>query len=231
MRRLAVAGLVPALLIAACSGSGSHQNQPAHDAASLGTPPPAPAPRITAVRKGDERVIRGWNKAMNAGDYGRAATFFAPGTVVPRTTPCSSPRTGSRPSGTRACPAGPTSRSSGPRAHHGGQLPPPRGAHPPVHDGRGRAGALHDPRRPDQDLAPASQHGSRAHPRSSSPRRPGAPPRRSLARVPSSTRRRSSVAAAGGHGARRALLAQLEPARVRRSSSRSCFSSPSAARA
>jgi hypothetical protein len=81
MRRLAVAGLLPALLIAACSGSGSHQKQTAPT-----TPPasgtPAPAPRITAVRKGDERVIRGWNKAVNAGDYGRAASFFAPGAVV-----------------------------------------------------------------------------------------------------------------------------------------------------
>ena len=83
MRRLAVAGLVPALLIAACSGSGGHQNQAAPTTPpASGTPPPAPAPRITAVRKGDERVIRGWNKAVNAGDYGRAASFFAPGAVV-----------------------------------------------------------------------------------------------------------------------------------------------------
>ena len=34
------------------------------------------------MRKGDERVIRGWNKAVNAGDYDRAASFFAPGAVV-----------------------------------------------------------------------------------------------------------------------------------------------------
>ena len=82
MRRLAVAGLVSGLLIAACSGSGSHQKQAAPTPPAAGTPTPAPAPHITAVRKGDERVIRGWNKAVNAGDYGRAASFFASGAVV-----------------------------------------------------------------------------------------------------------------------------------------------------
>jgi hypothetical protein len=30
----------------------------------------------------DEEVIRGWSNALNAGQYGRAASFFAPGAVV-----------------------------------------------------------------------------------------------------------------------------------------------------
>jgi hypothetical protein len=30
----------------------------------------------------DSRVIRGWSAAIDAGDYGRAARYFAPGAIV-----------------------------------------------------------------------------------------------------------------------------------------------------
>ena len=55
------------LLVAGCGGS-SHQAT---------TRPARPA-----ARPGDERVIRGWNKAVNAGDYEKAASYFAPKAIV-----------------------------------------------------------------------------------------------------------------------------------------------------
>jgi hypothetical protein len=70
MHRPLGALLLCALLIAGCGGSG-HKRQPAPK-------PPSSVP----VRQGDERVIRGWNKAENAGDYEHAARFFAPGAIV-----------------------------------------------------------------------------------------------------------------------------------------------------
>lgn len=87
MRRLAVAGFLTALLVAGCSGSGSHQSQKASTRAAPPKAAPAPgptttAPRITPIHKGDEAVIRGWNKAVDAGDFGQAASFFAPKAVV-----------------------------------------------------------------------------------------------------------------------------------------------------
>jgi hypothetical protein len=52
-----------AVLLLALTGCGDDGEQPAPD-------------------RGDERVIRGWSKAVNAGQYERAASFFAPGAVV-----------------------------------------------------------------------------------------------------------------------------------------------------
>jgi hypothetical protein len=87
MLRLAAAGFLTALLIAGCGGSGSRQTQKAATTTRTAPTPapgggPTPAPRVTPIHKGDEAVIRGWNKAVDAGDYGRAATFFAPKAVV-----------------------------------------------------------------------------------------------------------------------------------------------------
>src|SRR5438132_10098908 len=65
MRRLWMAGLA-LLLVAGCGGS--HHARPR--AAKL------------AVRPGDEAVIRGWNRAVDRGDYDRAASYFAPGAIV-----------------------------------------------------------------------------------------------------------------------------------------------------
>jgi hypothetical protein len=74
MRPRLAAGVLCALLIAGCGGGG-HKQQSA--------PQPSPKPPATIpVRKGDERVIRGWNKAENAGDYERAARYFARNAVV-----------------------------------------------------------------------------------------------------------------------------------------------------
>jgi hypothetical protein len=70
MHRLWMAGLA-LLLVAGCGGGSSHtasQQQPSQAK-------PAPRP-------GDEKVIRGWNRAVNAGDYERAASYFAPKAVV-----------------------------------------------------------------------------------------------------------------------------------------------------
>lgn len=71
MGRLPAAAVVCALLLAACGG-GHHKQ-------AASTPS---APRTIPVRPGDERVIRGWNKAENAGDYERAASYFARGAFV-----------------------------------------------------------------------------------------------------------------------------------------------------
>src|SRR5919204_6395179 len=74
MRRLPAAALLCALLIAACGKSG-------HKPSASAPVAPKPAPTIP-VRKGDERVIRGWNKAENAGDYEHAARYFARNAIV-----------------------------------------------------------------------------------------------------------------------------------------------------
>jgi hypothetical protein len=67
MRRLWMAGLA-VLLVAGCGGSSRQaSNSGSSNAAS---------------RPGDEKVIRGWNKAVNSGDYKRAGAYFAPGAVV-----------------------------------------------------------------------------------------------------------------------------------------------------
>jgi hypothetical protein len=68
MRRLPVAGL--ALLVAGCGGSH-------HAATTVAKHPAAARPH-----PGDEKIIRGWNRAENAGDYKRAASYFARGAVV-----------------------------------------------------------------------------------------------------------------------------------------------------
>jgi hypothetical protein len=85
MRRLVAAGFITALLIAGCGGSGGHQSQKASTTPprkAAPAPSPSPAPHITPIHKGDEAVIRGWNKAVDAGDYDQAASFFAPKAVV-----------------------------------------------------------------------------------------------------------------------------------------------------
>jgi hypothetical protein len=66
MRRLWMAGL--ALLVAGCGGGGHS--------------PTNTMPAQRAVRPADGAVIRGWNRAVNGGDYDRAASYFAPGAVV-----------------------------------------------------------------------------------------------------------------------------------------------------
>jgi hypothetical protein len=61
-------------LISGCGQSGHQDTQKQQ---------PAPKPPATVpVRKGDARVIRGWNRAVNAADYEHAARFFARGAVV-----------------------------------------------------------------------------------------------------------------------------------------------------
>jgi hypothetical protein len=75
MRPPLAAAVVCALVIAGCGQSGKKQS-------TASQPAPKPPPASVQVRKGDERVIRGWNRAVNAGDYRRAAKYFAPGAVV-----------------------------------------------------------------------------------------------------------------------------------------------------
>jgi hypothetical protein len=73
MRRPPAAALLCALLIAGCGGGGHKQQERQ----------PAPKqPATIPVRKGDEGVIRGWNKAENAGDYEHAARYFARNAIV-----------------------------------------------------------------------------------------------------------------------------------------------------
>jgi len=67
MRRrgfLASAALALALAVSGCSSSSEEKKEP----------PPA--------QNADERVIRGWNDATNAGDFRKAGGFFAPGAIV-----------------------------------------------------------------------------------------------------------------------------------------------------
>jgi hypothetical protein len=68
MRRRWIAGLALALVVAGCGGSH-------HTSQQLRATKPA-------ARPGDERVIRGWNRAENGGDYERAASYFATHAVV-----------------------------------------------------------------------------------------------------------------------------------------------------
>lgn len=69
MHRHGMAGLALLGLLAAGCGSGSHGTS-------------TPRPTQPAPRPGDEQVIRGWNTAINSGDYEKAASFFAPHAVV-----------------------------------------------------------------------------------------------------------------------------------------------------
>jgi hypothetical protein len=69
MHRHWSAGLALLVLLAAGCGGGSHQTS-------------TPGPAKPAARPGDEKVIRGWNRAVNSGDYDKAASFFAPNAVV-----------------------------------------------------------------------------------------------------------------------------------------------------
>ena len=68
MHRLWMAGF--ALLVIAAGCGGSHHSATQRQASA---PPPRP---------GDAKVIRGWNSAENAGDYERAASYFATHAVV-----------------------------------------------------------------------------------------------------------------------------------------------------
>lgn len=63
-----MAGLALALVAAGCGGSHHTPSQQ-----RVAKP---------AARTGDEKVIRGWNRAVNAGDYKRAANYFAEHAVV-----------------------------------------------------------------------------------------------------------------------------------------------------
>jgi hypothetical protein len=67
MRRLLLAGL--AIFVVGCGGGG-------HDAAPTNKAAAVPA------RPRDERVIRHWNRAVNAGHYKEAGALFAPGAIV-----------------------------------------------------------------------------------------------------------------------------------------------------
>jgi hypothetical protein len=80
MRRLPAAALVCALLIAACGQSGQKETTSAQTTSAQ--PAPKPPPASVPVRKGDEKVIRAWNKAENAGDYKKAASYFAKNAIV-----------------------------------------------------------------------------------------------------------------------------------------------------
>jgi len=59
------------LLVAGCGGGSSHKPSDTK-----------PRPAQPAPRPGDEKVIRGWNKAINTGHYEKAASYFAPNAVV-----------------------------------------------------------------------------------------------------------------------------------------------------
>ena len=76
MRRPPAAAIVCALLVTACGQSGKKQTTESRQ------PTPKPPPASVQARKGDEKLIRAWNKAENAGDYKRAARYFAPGAIV-----------------------------------------------------------------------------------------------------------------------------------------------------
>ncbi|HEY1595138.1 MAG TPA: hypothetical protein VGF74_07070 [Thermoleophilaceae bacterium] len=69
MHRRWMAGLALPVLLAAGCGGGSHQTS-------------TPRPTQAAARPGDEKVIRGWNRAINGRDYETAASYFAQGAVV-----------------------------------------------------------------------------------------------------------------------------------------------------
>jgi hypothetical protein len=64
MRRAAV------LVVVALAGCGSAEQRKASSG-------PTPAPRSS-----DERLIRGWSRALNAGHYSKAASYFARNAIV-----------------------------------------------------------------------------------------------------------------------------------------------------
>ena len=70
MRRMALAALALALLAAGCDDS--QQPRPAAQ---------APAAR-EGLRSAEGVMIRDWLMSVQHGDFGRAATFFAPGAII-----------------------------------------------------------------------------------------------------------------------------------------------------
>lgn len=66
MRR-AAAALLAGLALGACGGGSDDK------------PPPRLDTRVPAV---DERVIRGWSSALNAGEFERAAAYFERGAII-----------------------------------------------------------------------------------------------------------------------------------------------------
>jgi len=91
---LRLLGSVLVVLVAvaptACDGDsdrGERAADGAHRAERTGSAPkrpPATAPREArgATRRREGRAVRGWIEALNAGDYERAASFFARGAIV-----------------------------------------------------------------------------------------------------------------------------------------------------
>jgi hypothetical protein len=69
MRRLAL----PAVALAMLAGCAGSSDQPA--------PAPRPKPQ-EGVRSPEGVMIRDWLMAVAHGDFGRAATFFAPGAII-----------------------------------------------------------------------------------------------------------------------------------------------------
>jgi hypothetical protein len=67
MRRVAVALAAIALLAAGCDDSDA--------------PQPRPQPQI-GLRSAEGVMIRDWLMSVQHGDFGRAATFFAPGAII-----------------------------------------------------------------------------------------------------------------------------------------------------
>lgn len=63
-----MAGLALLVVVAGCGGS-SHQTS-------------RTGPAQPAARTGDVKVIRGWNKAVNGGNYEKAASYFAVNAIV-----------------------------------------------------------------------------------------------------------------------------------------------------
>jgi hypothetical protein len=78
MSRGAVAGAALALVLAGCGDDAGIDEQRRQGDAAAADRRGGPAPG-----QGEhERVIRGWNQAVNLGRYDRAADFFAPDAVV-----------------------------------------------------------------------------------------------------------------------------------------------------
>src|SRR5918998_4381974 len=69
MRRAALALLALALLLG-CDDERS------------GQPAPGPQAEDEGLRSPEGRMIRDWLLAVRRGDYGQAATFFAPGAII-----------------------------------------------------------------------------------------------------------------------------------------------------
>lgn len=84
MRRAALA-LVAALAVAGCGGGSDHKGSASAKTTTTERTAPRAAPASPGKAPSDAAAIRDWIRSLNAGEYDRAASYFARNALVQQT--------------------------------------------------------------------------------------------------------------------------------------------------